>query len=580
MSMARQYLVLLGFAAGLAFSASGQSVSIRPVATTLDEVPGVPPSRDFYLFHSSGVYIDEYGRVVFSARTSENNSSFETGIWAETSPGSLENTLIAGVQVPGQDPGVTFSSLSLSGLSGEGVAILDGSLNGPGVSSSNNETLWIYEAGSAAQLLVREGQTQLPGPIDVSSFSFASYSDDQSRTVIHSDLSGPGVTIDNAAARWAIDSGGQAEILTRNSDPAPEFGVDAFYSFAHVTPTAGADAYAIVRVYGDGIDRSQNEAVMLFPANQGPGTIVARRGDPVPGHPGMVHDDFFEFTIAESGAAFLSVFASGSPGVSGYGLLCANPVDGLTLIAATGDPVVGGAPGDTYAFENDTNIELYYRLVDISEDGTVVFASSTGSGSNGLWLYHANTGIQSIAIAGDVAPTPGGSYVFTDLQTASPIINSVGQIVFHAEAVETSGAPTINGVWATTPGGGLVPVLVSGQTVNVGTPGSPILKQVTSVSLQQGSPNDRDEKSPFSSVLNSSGEVVLTAEFTDGAGVFVAHISHCQADTNGDGMLSPADFSAWVSAFNTMSPQCDQNGDGACAPADFSAWVANYNAGC
>ena len=54
----------------------------------------------------------------------------------------------------------------------------------------------------------------------------------------------------------------------------------------------------------------------------------------------------------------------------------------------------------------------------------------------------------------------------------------------------------------------------------------------------------------------------------------------CIADTNGDGMLSPADFSAWVAAFNAMASACDQNGDGSCSPADFSAWVANYNAGC
>ena len=54
----------------------------------------------------------------------------------------------------------------------------------------------------------------------------------------------------------------------------------------------------------------------------------------------------------------------------------------------------------------------------------------------------------------------------------------------------------------------------------------------------------------------------------------------CLADTNGDGVLSPADFSAWVAAFNTMSPACDQNADGECSPADFSAWVGNYNAGC
>jgi hypothetical protein len=54
----------------------------------------------------------------------------------------------------------------------------------------------------------------------------------------------------------------------------------------------------------------------------------------------------------------------------------------------------------------------------------------------------------------------------------------------------------------------------------------------------------------------------------------------CLADVNGDGAATPADFSAWISAFNAQGPGCDQNGDGACTPADFSAWIANYNAGC
>ena len=54
----------------------------------------------------------------------------------------------------------------------------------------------------------------------------------------------------------------------------------------------------------------------------------------------------------------------------------------------------------------------------------------------------------------------------------------------------------------------------------------------------------------------------------------------CLADVNHDGAVTPADFSAWVAAFNAMAPECDQNGDDACTPADFSAWVANFNAGC
>ena len=54
----------------------------------------------------------------------------------------------------------------------------------------------------------------------------------------------------------------------------------------------------------------------------------------------------------------------------------------------------------------------------------------------------------------------------------------------------------------------------------------------------------------------------------------------CPADTNGDGIVSPADFNAWIQAFNTQSAACDQNGDGLCSPADFNAWIQNYNTGC
>ncbi|MEM9662031.1 MAG: right-handed parallel beta-helix repeat-containing protein [Planctomycetota bacterium] len=56
--------------------------------------------------------------------------------------------------------------------------------------------------------------------------------------------------------------------------------------------------------------------------------------------------------------------------------------------------------------------------------------------------------------------------------------------------------------------------------------------------------------------------------------------SDCLADTNGDGVVSPGDFTAWVIAFNNQLPACDQNGDGLCNPGDLNAWVINFNAGC
>jgi len=55
----------------------------------------------------------------------------------------------------------------------------------------------------------------------------------------------------------------------------------------------------------------------------------------------------------------------------------------------------------------------------------------------------------------------------------------------------------------------------------------------------------------------------------------------CLGDVNLDGMLTPADFSAWIAAFNSGNLEVgDQNLDGMLTPTDFSAWIANFNAGC
>ncbi len=51
-------------------------------------------------------------------------------------------------------------------------------------------------------------------------------------------------------------------------------------------------------------------------------------------------------------------------------------------------------------------------------------------------------------------------------------------------------------------------------------------------------------------------------------------------DQNNDGIVTPADFTAWVANFNAMNPTADVNQDGFVTPADFTAWIAAYNANC
>ncbi|HED54158.1 MAG TPA: hypothetical protein ENJ00_08150 [Phycisphaerales bacterium] len=78
---------------------------------------------------------------------------------------------------------------------------------------------------------------------------------------------------------------------------------------------------------------------------------------------------------------------------------------------------------------------------------------------------------------------------------------------------------------------------------------------------------------------SSTSTIAQAGNTIVGPGV-VTIAADCPADTNHDGSLTPADFTAWIAAFNTSSPECDQNGDGNCDPTDFTAWIANFNAGC
>ncbi|MEO1583909.1 MAG: 5'-nucleotidase C-terminal domain-containing protein [Planctomycetota bacterium] len=54
----------------------------------------------------------------------------------------------------------------------------------------------------------------------------------------------------------------------------------------------------------------------------------------------------------------------------------------------------------------------------------------------------------------------------------------------------------------------------------------------------------------------------------------------CPADSNTDGVLTPADLQAWIDLFNTGNVGADVNKSGENTPSDFSAWIQAYNAGC
>ncbi|MEO1584172.1 MAG: GC-type dockerin domain-anchored protein [Planctomycetota bacterium] len=51
------------------------------------------------------------------------------------------------------------------------------------------------------------------------------------------------------------------------------------------------------------------------------------------------------------------------------------------------------------------------------------------------------------------------------------------------------------------------------------------------------------------------------------------------ADQNGDGLVTPSDFTSWVLNFNSSNLLADANQDGLVTPADFTSWVLAFNQG-
>lgn len=71
---------------------------------------------------------------------------------------------------------------------------------------------------------------------------------------------------------------------------------------------------------------------------------------------------------------------------------------------------------------------------------------------------------------------------------------------------------------------------------------------------------------------------LLAAAIATQAGAQIGDDRLC-ADQNADGMVTPTDFTAWISNYNSNNPIADVNQDGSVTPTDFTAWISAFNQG-
>ncbi len=373
------------------------------------------------------------------------------------------------------------------------------------------------------------------------------------------------------------------ELLVREGDtPVMEIPGTSYFVLGGVSPVDGMSRHLAMNSYGETVFSAVIHDALTDTFGAGIWIDrrltglerIARSGDTVADGVTFEHFDP-RVTLNFAGIAGFIASLEG-PGVDAFNNEGAWVVysDGvLRELVRKGDEAPGALPGS-----------VFHRFDELSladNCATVVKGVATlGEG------FEAQHGFWSICRYGGVTPiamTGGPAFDMEEGVTITGFVGHAfgdrGHVAFVATVDGIGVEHGVNdlGLWQTDDFGRPVLVARTGfglEYTNGVTEPTPVVTSLTLDSVSRG-----DDGLP--SAVNRLGDTVFTVGFADGTGnTLVAtppEVNH--ADVNRDGLVTAADFSAWILAFNTKGPGCDQNGDGACAPDDFSAWILNFNAG-
>jgi len=519
-------------------------------------------------------------------------------------------------------------------IDADGTVYFHAFIEGPGINERNDQGSWRINADGEIQTVWREGQVIDTPPLGT--FLFSSVDQILGRNgklAFTGDLTPRDwqyIAYSDAAFLW---DDGELCILAKPGDPIP--GLDPQFTYENVDlprlPTSGescvfpfstaSDAidglmyfdgadYSLVAMTGDpapGLPQGTQLLRPLFPQHREVGTVVfsshldgptidssndfahwisdesslsllIQEGDQLPNATGqsVTTNGTLSMYLGYNNDYLLtsSLIGNGVRSSNDRGVWLKQQNDPFELVVREGDPAPGTEPGTVFS-------SLLYRLLD-GNGRALIYAQLSGpsvnSGNNsGFWRGTRFDNLELLARRGEQMPglPPGVSLS----SFFAPKSNGTGQVAFTCNISGVGITPSNNtATLMTSPDDEFVLVIQSGDEIDVSRDGqTQDIRTVETFRLWNEVP-----ETGLRSQLNDRGELVHFVAFTDGSqALFVASAPpDCPADTNNDGSLTPADFTAWIAAFNAMAPQCDQNGDGSCTPADFTAWIANFNAGC
>ncbi len=204
---------------------AGTSTVARTGITIPPDVPVQVPAIRFDFFEC--VNANANGDVVFTASLSNVPLSTDRGIWLAKG-GALSTIAREGGAAPGL-PGVAFALVGLAiGIGDEGSVAFGAILSGSGVTTNNDQALWLGPPG-AVKLLVREGDPAPgldPGVVfdELLFLSFGEHApaiSPMGRAAFLGRVRGPGITAANNDCLWVQDGNGGLRLVIREGTLVP-----------------------------------------------------------------------------------------------------------------------------------------------------------------------------------------------------------------------------------------------------------------------------------------------------------------------------------------------------------------------
>lgn len=449
---------------------------------------------------------------------------------------------------------------------------------------STSSGIWAKRSGTDLRLIVGHTQphTGIPG-VGLGGYGTLDYPlliGEDGSIVFTAELFGDGITFENRDSIWVHREEDGLVLVAQNNTHAPEYpGTVVFNRIEEPSIRPNGFVTFWSELDGTGVNRRTRRVVWEQSVAHDPVATEFRGGVQAADAP--AGQNYFEFestpSINSSGHNAFTTTLTGAGVTAGNdaGVWVEND-SGTRLVARKGN-LAPGAPAGVVFDSFDSSIAFN----DNSE--AAFLATLTGPGVNdsndsGIWVVRAGNEPELVALEGERAVgTPDNTY-FGPL--SPPQINNAGVVVVESYFERPNvNPPTGHGLWATGWDGQLRLVAATGQQftadVGDGEVDDFILHffDITDYSSSQtGKPG----------CIDDNGTIVLHGQLSQTLNsVLMIRIPQgCPADVNGDLLLTPTDFTAWLGAYNNQSERCDQNGDGACLPNDFSSWISNFNTGC